>query len=225
MTEPVGAWNWFSLAQELAREAGDEDLHALALARISRILVASYERPNPDAAIGVLDRILVDRLEPATRAMVAVHKAHAHAVNGNECAAMRMLGEAARAAERADSEETALQPWISANSSMYVANWAGTVQLQLARPEQAGEAWSAVLAQFPAQNVRARGELLLDLGKAALQNGEVAQSCQRAASAFDVFTRTNSKRHLTGVAEFRTSLAPYADTHAVRELDEYLHAC
>jgi tetratricopeptide (TPR) repeat protein len=147
-----------------------------------------------------------------------------------EALALAALAEADQCSASLDKAEQAIErsspgedpPWIYHFDRSQLAGQKGACYLRLHSPQAAREALSEALTTLSPEYVRDRSLHLTHLAGAFAQQGEIEESCRRAAQSLEIVVQTGSARELRRLREFRRELDPFADTRAVKDLDAQL---
>jgi transcriptional regulator with XRE-family HTH domain len=217
----------WTLACELAREAGDDTLLAEALAN-QRVLHSKI--PNrgqygrPDRALAVLDAAeerLSSTSSPYARMMVLLLRAEDYASAGDADASQRDL-EAAEAAlaSAAVPHEGYYALWDASR----IAGYRGSCALALGRPEEASTVLESALDKTSEELIGQRCAVMADLATAYAMQREVEHSAALLMQAADTAERAGLGELLQRVHGARIQLDEWSETSAVRLLDERLAA-
>jgi transcriptional regulator with XRE-family HTH domain len=144
--------------------------------------------------------------------------AQAALAEADRCSAS--LGKAEQAMERSDAAED--PPWIYHFDRSQLAGQKGACYVRLHRPEAAREALGEALTTLSPEFVRDRSLHLTHLAGAFAQQGEIEESCRRAAQSLEIIVQMGSARELRRLRELRRELDPFAATRAVKDLDAQL---
>jgi hypothetical protein len=211
--EHTAAANWSRVAVHASRQARNPDLLAMALEDWAWVMNESFGRR--DDALRLLDQIPLKQIAPSTRATVGVGRAMMFARTGRTNASLAVLDDIEL---HANTGTAPGRLTVDANRVQSVRGYT-FVDLGFAAPayEQLTE-----VRRLPHQWI-SQGLVELNLATAAAQMGEVEQACRHAAEAHAVFTEARSTHQARKVLQLRErQLDRYADTRAVRELDDYL---
>ncbi len=180
---------WFAMAVDLAREAGDGRLEALAAASFAMAAARELERDHA-AAVTTLERAIERQLylPPAARAWVFANAADEHAWLGDDLVSGRFLEHARTAAARVPLGEPGWGWWSTYGA---LVDWDGTRpqvftasrSLLLGRPAEALELFDSALSgtSKPAR----RAWLHEDLTNACMALGDPERACASAVAALD----------------------------------------
>jgi transcriptional regulator with XRE-family HTH domain len=215
----------WTLACDLAKEAGDDTLLAEALGN-QRVLHSTI--PNrgqygrPDRALAVLDAAeerLTTTSSPYARMMVLLLRAEDHAAVGDAEASQRDLEAAEAALISADGPHNGYYALWDAGR---IAGYRGSCALALDRPEEASTVLESALAQTSGALIGQRCAVMTDLATAYAMQREVEHSAALLAQSADTAERAGLGELLQRVHGARLRLNPWRDTPAVRHLDEQL---
>jgi hypothetical protein len=221
----------YDVADELARQAGDELLAAQARIPMSYLHSPRYNGQNsggmpsgPATALRLLDEAgrAARRLSPPMRGWLAGCAAAEHASLRNADAARAQLHRAADALAdiRPGEEQQFLALWESTRLDSY----AGLCAILLADGRQAEQTLRRALEHADPALVRHRVGILIDLGVACLLQHKLDEGCDDLGAA-----STLAAQHGLPVVEGRIlsvrrqRLSLHSDHPAVRALDERLH--
>jgi hypothetical protein len=208
----VAAGRWSRVAAHVSKQAQSPDLVAMSLEDWAWAMEALDRK---DDALGLLGRMPVTVVTPATRATVEIGRALLLARSGRATPALATLDLVEQHAERGTAP---LRLPVDAKRVQEVRGYT-IVELGFAA---AAYQQLMVVRRMPHQWIN-HGLIEMNLATAAAQMGEVEQACDHLAQAHAVFTEARSAHQVEKVARFRTTkLDRYADTRAVRELDDYL---
>lgn len=213
---PMFGRGYYSLACDSARDAGDEQLTALAYGCVAGLaavegmtttaldhLARATERAHSSPALAfwlaTLDaRVRADRGElPAAhealdRAQVALHAGGVGPVSSNEAAAADLAAAT------------------------------GHVLLRAGAYDAAQEALTAALDQFRPAARRDRVLVLVELATVELHRGELAAACSGATQAAGLLHQATYALGAARLRAFRAAAQRPLDTRALRALDEHL---
>ncbi len=219
---------WFTYALDLAREAGDRRLEALALASRGWVFVSDYGvAPDPAAAIAAFrsGAELYPFLPPAERAWMFGELAIETAAAGDDVASGRFLEHAQTSVARLHyqqpgwgwwSTRAELGGWDGAKPEVFAALRA----LRLGRPAEALEGFDALPGRGRPGGYATRHVHVME---ACAALGDADQACGAAHTALDIATAYDLGSVPLRVRTARAGFpAPLAGASAVRELDERL---
>jgi len=217
----------WTLACDLAREAGDDTLLAEALGN-QRVLHSTIpsrgQYGHPDRALALLDAA-EDRLtatsSPYARMMVLLSRAEDWAAVRNADASWRDLEAAERAIATATGPDDGFYAlWDEGR----IAGYRGSCALALDRPEEASTVLEAALAQTDDALVGQRCAVMTDLATSYAMQREVEHSAALLMDSADVAERAGLSELLHRVTGARQHLEPWRQVPAVALLDERLAA-
>jgi transcriptional regulator with XRE-family HTH domain len=215
----------WTLACDLAREAGDDTLLAEALGN-QRVLHSTI--PNrgqygrPDRALAVLDAAeerLAPTSSPYARMMVLLLRAEDHAAVGDADASQRDLAAAESALLSADRPHDGYYALWDAGR---IAGYRGSCALALGRPEEACTVLEGALGQTSEALIGQRCAVMTDLATAYAMQREIEHSAALLVQSADTAERTGLGELLQRVHGARVHLDPWSNAPAVRLLDERL---
>ncbi|MGW0052605.1 helix-turn-helix domain-containing protein [Nocardia nova] len=221
--EYATAGRLYTQARENAHEAEDSDLGAYMLCHLSQ-LATWQKRPRIAVDYAVAARSWVAQSEDRhLRAYVAVRNAEAAAIAGQRSACLESLDEA-------DTALVGLQPVHPSQSRAYFMgaaiqeSYRGNCLAILGAAGPAAEASRKALSMMQPEYVRDRAVTLLELEASLIQLDEIDEAAAAVGQAAELAEQNRSPRLAGAIAEGRHHLAPWADTRAIRELDEQLVA-
>lgn len=208
-------------ARETAHEAEDSDLGAYILCHLSQ-LATWQKQPRFAVDYAVAARSWVAQSSDRhLRAYVAVRNAESAAIAGQTSMCLASLDDA-------DAALAGLQPVHPSQSRAYFMGGAiqesyrGNCLTILGRAEEAARASRTALAMMQPEYVRDRAVTLLELERALIQMDAIEEAAGAVAQAAELAEQNRSPRLAGAIAEGRGQLAPWADTRAVRDLDQQL---
>jgi tetratricopeptide (TPR) repeat protein len=215
----------WSLALDMARDAGDQPLFASALA-MQRMLHSTI--PNRGRfgdtrrALAILDEAeaqLGPASSPYIRVFVLASRAEDHAAIGDAGAAYRDLDRAESALEKATARDDGyFTQWDGAR----IAGYRGSCELALHRSDAAVPVLESALARTSDSLLGQRCAVITDLAAAYAQQREVERSCVLLTESLDTAERTGLSELTQRVFGARQHLGPWRDAAPVRQLDERL---
>jgi transcriptional regulator with XRE-family HTH domain len=215
----------WTLAADLGREAGDETLVAstLGMNRVFHSTIPNRGRyGSTDRALAVLDAAesrLSSTSSPYVRMMVLLSRAEDHAAMGDADSSQRDLEAAETALAGAGGPDDGLYAlWDEAR----IAGYRGSCALALDRPEEASTVLEGALSATRETLIGQRCAVVTDLAAAYAMQREVEHSAALLVQSVDTAERAGLGELLQRMQGARLHLAPWADTPAVRQLDERL---
>ncbi|TMC04968.1 MAG: hypothetical protein E6J41_23495 [Chloroflexi bacterium] len=207
------AFMYWSVAHDLARDAGNVSVQAHALGSRSRLHSPIHRDPgeaDPTAALALLDqavRLAERSASPALRSWLLANRAQQLAVTGQATASYRDLEAAAHYVSLAEQgDEDVLSGWDEVRVDAY----RGICAMALGRPGEVIEITESVLARTDAGRVQ-RSLQQADLAAAYALRGEVDQASVLLGEALTVASRAQFPE---GVQRVRTTRARYVAGHA-----------
>ena len=215
----------WTLAADLGREAGDETLIAstLGMQRVFHSTIPNRgQYGRTDRALAVLDAAesrLSGTSSPYVRMMVLLSRAEDHAALGDADASQRDLEAAETSLASAAGQDDGLYArWDTAR----IAGYRGSCALALDRPEEASTVLEGALAATSETLIGQRCAVVTDLATAYAMQREVEHSAALLMESVDTAERAGLGELLQRMQGARQHLAPWAETPAVRQLDERL---
>ncbi|MGH8902546.1 MAG: hypothetical protein ACRDYA_12920 [Egibacteraceae bacterium] len=218
---------WFAEALELARQAGDRRLEALALANCAW---PSLFAPQPDRAAGIAALEAAAELQrflpPAGRAWVFAYLSREHAALGHDLISGRFL-DLARAASAWIGRAGPGWGWWSTQGELggldglRLETFTGLRSLRLGRPAEALELFDAALTATTAPPLRAAWQGRVTEACIALDDPD--RACASANAALDDADTYDLGLYRQRAREARRTFpTPWATLKPVVELDERL---
>jgi tetratricopeptide (TPR) repeat protein len=216
---------FFRAGIEAAQEAEDRPLGAY-LVGSSCVQPAYRERPHArlHRLQGHTFGFTTADANPTTRAWLVGLEAEAHALAGNEAAALRALDQAETIVSGAGEEDAARRPRTAFFDRARLVGERGVALARLGRPAAARQVLEAALGSLDPEVVKIRPRLLSALATAHVREGNIDEACRIGADALALADRQQVTTNLQDVRRLRLDLEPWRDTQAVRELDEQLAA-
>lgn len=212
----------FTSALTAAVEAGDHDLGAYAVASASTLPAF---RSSPEQSLGLLRSAEIrgaklDHANTATRIWNACLRAEVHTRTGHELDAFDALDEADQLLERLDPDD-GRRPILGHFDHASLMGERGVTAVRLRRSNEAKPALDealAALADFP----KTQSRILTSIARVQLQQRDIDEAVAAALRSLDVAHQTGSGVGVDDVRKFRSELQPWANTEAVRHLDQLL---
>ncbi|GAB7047565.1 hypothetical protein [Catenuloplanes indicus] len=222
LRQPEEADASFVRALQAAGEADDPILGAAILAHAA--FIPGWSNRRDDASERIRAARAYARRGPASAEFVAwidAVEAECEARCGHPIEGLRAIDHAeATLAAGSDHESP---EWFTWFSPVRLAAFKGNTELKAKRYAQARNTLTAALAALPAAEGKQRTVILGDLAavEAAEKNPEAA--CARAEETLDQLALTWYATGMERIREVRQALQPWADTDAVRRLDDRLY--
>ena len=219
LNDDDGGWRYHNIAVAYAERAENRVLQAYRFAGMS--LRAGIQ--HGAQAVRLVDHangLVPPKVSPGLRAWFSAREASAYSRIGDQSTALHALDRAEALAKEADPRDSPW-PWTHPFGHGGLDGYRGAIAARLKLPEMALPALQAALGtQNPGQVDKYRALVLGDLAMSHLPTGEVEESVRLTGEAFDIGSRLGSYRVLQRFREVRSSLNPYRDVAAVRNLDE-----
>jgi len=210
-------------ALEAAREAGDSALGAYLAGTAS---VVEHPKDEADGRLRFLEAkpfgFALDDATPSTRAWLAGLGAEANAILGRSSAAMRALERAREAWDRSPGDVADSRPRAAFFDAARLAGEQGICLARLRRSTEAQAVLNSALAALDPSQEKSRHRLLIALGVAHIDQGNVEEACRLGAEALASALRMAVHPNLLDVIGFRRQLESWRDTLPVKDLDEKL---
>jgi ATP/maltotriose-dependent transcriptional regulator MalT len=195
-----------------------QDLYVFAM---SGVAYMHARNRDGELALSVLHQLDALPLSLAAQGYVAVYTAHAHASAARQ-------GPALRAMDRADgllsnAADEAPSRWLGITGRAFVERQRAMILAGFGSPE-ARSILGGLDDQTPAVFQRYRVTMLADQAMAHAWLGHVEQSARLLGDALRRNRQVRSVEKATLIGEVRAVLSPYADSRAVRAVDEALRA-
>ena len=215
------ALHCYDAAIRAAQEAKDAPLGAYLVGSASALPL--FRERSPQTALQVLRErargFRSDQASPTTRAWLTTLEAEACVNLEDEPGCLNALDTGEAALESPDDEDA--RPIVPFFDRARLAGERGLNHLRLGQPDRAAMTMTTALRDVsPSSKIRAR--LLAGLATARLRQGEVEEACRLTSEALEIAARTETTLSLQQVRDVRSEMTPWADTPAVRELDEQL---
>jgi transcriptional regulator with XRE-family HTH domain len=217
------AYAQFSLAESLARDAGDGTLLALVLAIRSGMyspISLGHREGNTDRAIALLDEAVAAgaRAPGRVRVLVFARRAEERAAVQDEIHALRDLATA-ESSLSPSGDETFFGPRDTAELGAI----RGTCEALLGRHREAVATLQQTADRMDSSLVAWRSAVLADQGAALAQLGQIDEACDRLSQALDLARTATASDHLQRITGVRqVHLERYSSDPAVRRLDQQL---
>jgi transcriptional regulator with XRE-family HTH domain/tetratricopeptide (TPR) repeat protein len=216
---------WFRAGVEAAQEAEDRALGAY-LVGSSCVQPAYRERPHARLRRlkGRTAGFVTGDANPSTRAWLVTLEAEAHALAGDEAAALRALDQADRIIDGAGQEDTSRRPRTAFFDRARLVGERGVALTRLEQPAAAQRVLEDALASLDPEVVKTRPRLMAALATAHVRQGNIDEACRIGTDALELADRQQVVTNLQDVRRLRLELEPWRGAEAVRELDEQLAA-
>jgi hypothetical protein len=223
MEDRRAAAAYFRAGIEAAQEANDRALGAY-LVGSSCVQPAYRERPlaRLRRLQGHTFGFTTADANPSTRAWLIALEAEAHALAGNERAALGALDAADTAIASAASEDSSRRPRATFFGQARLIGERGVALARLQQPEAAQQVLESALASLDPEVIKTRPRLMAALATAHVRQGNIDVACRLGADALDLAARQQVAPNLQDVRRLRLDLEPWRTTRAVKELDEQL---
>jgi transcriptional regulator with XRE-family HTH domain len=211
------AWPYYTMSVHAAQAAGDQELWATGLGRMSLLLTFDG---RPQQGLALLDRAKHFDLQSARiRCWLAAIEAEAQAHLGNVSACLQALERAKQIQAREPLGEDRYAVGMNASR---LAGYEGACFARLQQPSRALPALQHAMDLLDAEAIRRRSSILTDMGLAYAQQGEVWEACRVAGEALVITAQTRSLRVFSQVRTLRSALEPWKESAPVQELEQQM---
>ncbi|RKF23619.1 helix-turn-helix domain-containing protein [Micromonospora globbae] len=207
----AGEW-WLARALTMAQEAGDAELTAYVLARMSQRAAGDRDR---DRVLGLACAAGRSGGNAQVRAFAAVQRAHGYAITGDSSAFRAAVEEAQRLVADVDGDGKALGSFCT---TAYVWAQEGDGWLRLGRPRSAVRCFDRALEAWPESYRRERGLYLARSAAAHAAAGDPQQAAGSGLAALNLARLTRSERVLREVTAVAQQLAAFSTEPEVADL-------
>ncbi|PWW51488.1 helix-turn-helix transcriptional regulator [Actinokineospora spheciospongiae] len=215
------AWEHFERSRALAHEARDPALSSLTLARMSNT-AKNQDRLHQAVDFGEAARKAAERADdPLLQAYAASETARAYAKDGQEALCMATLEEVEGKLSTADPEMSSKSPAYFFDHS-YLPSTRSACFLNLDRPADAARQARDSLTHRDGALVRDNAYTMLYLADAQIKLRQIDDAATITGTVAEATAQNGSVRLLERLRTTRATLGPWADTAAVRELDQRL---
>jgi hypothetical protein len=222
MRQPEEADASFVRALQAAGEADDPILGAAILAHAA--FIPGWSNRREDAAERIRAARAYARRGPASAEFLAwidAVEAECEARCGHPIDGLRSIDHAEATLAAGSAHES--PEWFTWFSPVRLAAFKGNTQLKAKRYAQARETLTAALDALPAAEGKQRTVILGDLAAVEAAEKNPAAACARAEETLDQLSITWYATGMERIREVRQALQPWADTEAVRRLDDRLY--
>jgi len=232
------AGTYLSTAGWLAHDAGNEEVSDKYLSKaLQAALVAGDGMLNaqtwnylslkargcdPVTAIAIARSALASttaRKDPLIAALFHCRAARGHAARGDRAMALRSIGRAHDALERAD--ERPRPPWLQFFDTSELVGLTSLVDLELGRYSKARDGFVEMLRLLPEHRQRNRLYYTVDLALAHLSLRNVDEAISIAHVVLDIAGQTDSSRGLQMIGVLATRIKEVDDTSVADWLERY----
>ena len=212
--EPNEAMRHSDLAMDYALGLNDPQLTAYVLMRKSNI-ACDMEKPERTLSLVAAAWRHASRISPASRAMVLIQQARAHAAVRDESACRRAIDGAIREVMRPGAEE---DPQLSYCTPGYVAMETASCWTALGKPDTAIPLYERGLADWPLPFQRDQGLCLARYATAHAARGDVDNAIADGYRAVEVITAATSVRAIAELRRLHKRLTIWRTNDDVRQL-------
>jgi tetratricopeptide (TPR) repeat protein len=219
------AWHHHQLARNAAHEAGNADLGAFALSRMSCLAGWRGRRTEAVSLSEAAQRAAATTGDMRLRAYVEAEAALAYANDhqGDACLGALDRAEAHLAQSGRDVPPDSVAYFYDGEELTYGRS---RCHLRIGDPQQTLATIRPALARMGGDRVRPRDLALtkLDLGKAYIAAGQPDEGAAVTAEVAELAMQNRSPRLAREIRATRTEMEPWSDRVAVKELDDRLAA-
>lgn len=220
LNDSIAARGYYGLAIESSVEAGSPHLTSAALGHTAFISAAEQRTAT---AVQYLDQagsaLRADPHHPLESWLAAI-ASEITANAGSACQSLDSIDLARSALARPGLAPEL--PWFDFYDESRLDGFAGYANLRARRYDEAMTLLSDTLRGLPEDAVKQRAVVLADLAAAHLARGDLDHSCSIAADAADRLRQAGYATGLDRLRHLRSSMAPWATSKAVRDLDQHL---
>jgi len=211
------AWSYYTFSLKAAQAAGNQELWAVGLGRMSLLLIYWHQ---PHEALPLLQEAQQLAVQnPRIVCWLAAVKAEAYAHLGDAEACDASLHIARALALQASTAE---DRYATGFNPSRLAGYEGACFVRLRQPDRALPALQQALTLLDPQAIRRQSTLFTDMGIAYAQQGDMKRACQFAIQALAITTQTKSLSVLERVRQVYTELEPWKDVEKVKDLERQL---
>ncbi|HLW03099.1 MAG TPA: helix-turn-helix transcriptional regulator [Ktedonobacterales bacterium] len=211
------AWPYYTLSVHAAQAAGNQELWAVGLGRMSLLLTFDG---RPQQGLVLLDRAQHFDLQRARiRCWLAAVEAEAQAHLGNVYACLQAVERARQIEAHELLEEDRYAVGMNASR---LAGYEGASFVRLQQPSRALPALQHALDLLDADALRPRSSILTDMGLAYAEQGEVGEACRVAGEALVITTHTRSLRVFSQVRALHSTLESWKASAPVQALEQQM---
>ncbi|MDQ3765426.1 MAG: hypothetical protein M3460_29435 [Actinomycetota bacterium] len=219
MGNTMSARAYYSLALDTAREAGDDQLIAIAHGHAAQLAI------NEGMTTTALDHLTAAgeraRSTPAIASWLATIEATIHADRGGHTMAREALERAHTALDQPGGRPA---PTLLHRSGAQLTAARGRVLLRAGDYSNASKTLTSALDQLSPAARRPRVLILIDLATVELRRNNFSESCRRATQAADLLQRLPYATGAARLRAFRDAAARPISPRALRLLDKCLGA-
>ncbi len=220
LNDSLAARGYYNLALESAREAGDHLQAAAALAHVSFIPAADREFSTALDYLRAAGQQAAKHPDGRVESWLAAAEAEFRANAGTHADALKAID---RAREKlAKPGLIADLPWLDFYDSTRLSGFAGYAMMRDGQLEASRASLADAAGRLPRTAVKQKAVFLADIATVELAGGELDRACASAGEAAEVLRQVGYAHGASRLREFRRSVQPWADSGAVRALDEQL---
>ncbi|GHO89385.1 helix-turn-helix domain-containing protein [Dictyobacter formicarum] len=212
------AWSYYAFSLSAAQAAGNHDLWAVGLGRMSLL---SIEKHQPQDALTLLvasQKLAVQ--QNGTRAWLACIEAEANSQLGDLEAFTRAIEIAENIAPDTIVDN---DRYATGFSPSRLAGYKGSGYLQLKKSELALGALQFAESLLTSSSLRRKSVILADMGTAYAGLGDDQKAYEVACQSLTIIRHVRSLSSLQRIYALRTALQPWETAAWVNELDHHIH--
>ncbi len=212
------AQTYYNASVRSAKEAGNDALQAVGLARMSFITTHNNQVHKSLPLIQEARRLATQSGTVITRAWLAAMEAEVQANMNIPNACLKALEHAELVNISADDD-----PYGTTFNPFLFTGYKSVCLLQLNQSVAAQQVLQETLAQPHSPSIYQRSSMLADLAAIYIDQGEVREGCKLANQAVMITNQTRSPSMLQYLLDFRDNhLEAWKDTPEVKDLNEKL---
>ncbi|WP_160146302.1 helix-turn-helix domain-containing protein [Dictyobacter aurantiacus] len=212
------AWSYYAFSLSAAQTAGNADLWAVGLGRMSLLHIEKHQPQDALTLLVASQKLAIQ--QSGTRAWLACIQAEAHSQ-------LEDLEAFTRAIERAES----IAPEVLSDNDRYatgfspsrLAGYKGSGYLQLKKADLALGALQTAESLVNSSSLRRKSVILADMGTAYAGLGEGQKASETAYQSLTIIRHVRSLSSLQRVYALRAALQPWETAAWVHELDHHIH--
>ncbi len=219
MRDFVKAHGCFKSSVEAAREAQNNDLYAVALARWSFLTTYNKQFQESLSLIDAANHVAIRHATPIVRSWIAAIEAEVQANLQAPSLSLKALERAEIIVDQPAEKDIYSTKFTSASLSGYK----GVCYVRLCMPKEAQTVLNDALKSISKDVPGGQATVLTDLAGTYAQQGEIEQACDYASQALVIISNQNkSVNTLQRIRDLRLQLEMWKSTSHVKSLDEQI---